>query len=221
MRDLRSRLDAARSGSHHGFTLIELLVVMALFSGLLGIVFTVLIQVSQDTKNSLAHGDQVEQMRLGLMQIDRQVRSGNVISDPGSETVAGSGVPAGYSMRVYTQTDGVFQCVQWRVVFTGSSTTDGILQYRSWDPSWRATHEVRAWGVVARAVAKPETGSALPFAKVASAGGSKAQSVQVTLWNKSSNARASSKAAAVSSTLTGRNTVFGYPSTECSDIPPP
>lgn len=221
MRRRVSRDAGARASDQAGFTLIELLVVMALFAGLLAIVFSILIMVMQDTRDSMARADQVEQMRLGLMQIDRQVRSGNVISDPGAESTATSGVAPGYSMRVYTQTDGVFQCVQWRVVFDGTDTVDGRLEYRSWDPAWRSTGEVREWGVVARSLAQPAAGAAKPFVQEAAAGGSKAQSVRVTLWHKSSRSDTSSKAAAVSSVLTGRNTVYGYPADECSDVPAP
>jgi hypothetical protein len=160
-------------------------------------------------------------MRLGLMQIDRQVRSGNVISDPHLETPASAGVASGYSMRVYTQTDGVFQCVQWRLMFQSGMKTDGRLEYRSWDPAWRSTGEVREWGVVARAVAKPTGALVKPFEKVASAGASKAQSVKVTLWHKSADTRDDSRPVAVQSVLTGRNTIYGYPSDECSDVPAP
>ena len=53
------------------------------------------------------------------MQIDRQVRSGNVIADPANEGTALSGVEPYYALRVYTQTDGVFQCVQWRGALPG------------------------------------------------------------------------------------------------------
>jgi prepilin-type N-terminal cleavage/methylation domain-containing protein len=204
-----------------GMTLVELLVVMAIFGGLLAIVFSVLITVTRDSKNSIAASDEVEQMRLGLMQIDRQVRSGNVISDPATETIGNSGVASGYSMRVYTQTDGVYQCVQWRVLFAGASVVDGKVEYRSWDPAWRSTGEVRAWRVVSRNVARPTAGANKPFEKVASAGASKAQSVRVTLWHKSADSRATAKPMAVSTVLTGRNTVYGYPSDECSDVPAP
>jgi prepilin-type N-terminal cleavage/methylation domain-containing protein len=211
-----------RRDHDEGFSLVELLVSMTIFSVLMMIVFSVLIKVSRDTGDAMSRGDQVEQMRLGLMQIDRQVRSGNVISDPNTETVASSGVSPGYSMRVYTQTDGVFQCVQWRLLFAGASTVDGQLQYRSWDPAWRSTGDVHSWGVVARHIATPAAGAAKPFAKEpAAAGLSKAQSVRVTLWHKSSTSAKHSKAAAVTSVLTGRNTVYGYPADECSDIPAP
>jgi prepilin-type N-terminal cleavage/methylation domain-containing protein len=218
-----------RRDHDEGFSLVELLVSMTIFSVLMMIVFSVLIKVSRDTGDAMSRGDQVEQMRLGLMQIDRQVRSGNVISDPNTETVASSGVSPGYSMRVYTQTDGVFQCVQWRMVINGGSTVDGQLQYRSWDPAWRSTGDVRPWGVVARHLASlpaddpatPNVNESLPFQKNAAAAASKAQSIRVTLWHKSAGSAKNSKASAVTSVLTGRNTVYGYPADECSDIPAP
>src|SRR5690625_7723328 len=92
---------------------------------------------------------QVRNAELGLMQIDRQVRSGNVILDPADEAEPHSGVEPGASLRVFTQTDGVHQCVQWRVRLTADDP--GVLEYRSWDPEW-STLDIGGmdWAVVAR-----------------------------------------------------------------------
>lgn len=200
-----------------GVSLIELVVVMIIFSGLLSIVFSVLIIASRDTKDNTARNQQVAQARIGLMEIDRQVRSGNVISDPSAELPASSGVPASYSLRVYTQTDGVFHCVQWRVRFPASGS--GLLEERSWTPLWASTGQVTSWRVVARDLSAPTSGQPKPFEKVTASGGSKAQSVQVSLQVLSAGSRG--KATAIQSVLTGRNTIYGYPADECASIPPP
>ena len=214
--------DATRDRRDSGYSLVEMIVAMSIFTGLLVVVFTVLVQVTRQTSDNMARTRQVEQLRVGLMQIDRQVRSGNVISDPALETVAGSGVEPGYSLRVYTQADGVFQCAQWRVVFDGS--TQGRLEYRSWDPAWQSTGLVEPWRVVARDLVDQrasDPAAAAPFSNQVAGGGSEAQAVRVTLWLKDAKSDARSKAATVSSVLTGRNTVFGYPADECSTIPAP
>lgn len=212
-----------------GWTLVELMVSMTIFIGLLVIVFSILITISQQTKDNLARSRALDDVRIGLMQIDRQVRSGNVISDPSAETVAGSGVPPFYSLRVYTQTDGVFQCVQWRVRFPAGSDF-GTLEYRSWKPSWQSTGGVSAWQVTARNVIKPplavvDSGnpeSWPPFyVDSAAASGSDAQTIRVTLRVKDPGQRASSRPASITSVLTGRNTIYGYPADKCGTVPAP
>ncbi|MDM7853408.1 PulJ/GspJ family protein [Cellulomonas alba] len=213
-----------RPAGESGWTLVELIVAMSLFAGLLVIVFSVLITISLQTKDNLARTRAVDQVQLGLMQIDRQVRSGNVISNPASESSADSGVPASYSLRVYTQTDGVYQCVQWRVRFpTGSPY--GLLEYRSWKPQWASTGGVEPWAVVARNIVAPAKAVNLgdpatwpPFLQTDPA---KGQTVTVTFQVKDPAQRASSKPATISSVLTGRNTIYGYPADSCADVPNP
>ena len=226
MTPTRGTTDDDRDG---GWTLIELMVSMTIFIGLLVIVFSILITVSEQTKDNLARSRALDDVRVGLMQIDRQVRSGNVISDPGSETIAGSGVPPYYSLRVYTQTDGVFQCVQWRVTFPAGSEF-GNLEYRSWRPSWQSTGGVEPWRVTAHNVVKPSAAIVDPrdpetwppfYVDPASASGSDAQTIRVTLRVKDPDQRASSKPASLTSVLTGRNTVYGYPADKCGTVPAP
>lgn len=203
-----------------GWTLIELLVSMSIFIVLLAIVFSLLLTMSQQTADNMARSEQMTQIRLGLAQIDRQVRSGNVISDPHDETFADSGVPANYSLRIYTQTDGTNRCAQWRVIFpTGQPT--GRLEFRSWQPDWLSSGVVSPWRVVANGLVAPTTAADAPFQRVAYAASSKAQSVQVTLWVKAAGLKASAAPAAIKSVLTGRNTVFGYPADECAAVPAP
>jgi len=216
----RRALPAAANDS--GWTLTELMISMMIFAGLLAATFSILITVSRQTADNLGHVRQVDQLTLGMMQIDREVRSGNVISNPSAEPSANSGVAPGYSLRVYTQADGVFQCVQWRVIFT-AGVDQGRLEFRSWDPAWMSTGNVKDWQVVARDLVDQHLVDAtakLPFTNEVAAGGSSAQSVRISLWAKDAKSSARSKASAVSSVLTGRNTVFGYPSDECAAIPP-
>ncbi|GIG20379.1 hypothetical protein Cch01nite_11030 [Cellulomonas chitinilytica] len=231
MRELRAAMRRRlQHDDDRGWTLIELLVSMTIFIGLLGMVFTILVTVSQQTKDNLARTRAVDQAQLGLMQLDRQVRSGNVISDPALETSAGSGVPTYYSLRVYTQTDGVFQCVQWRVRFPAGSSY-GVLEFRSWKPNWQAVGGVSAWRVTARNLVQPSSSTVNPadpatwppfFVQQHDAElSSQAQTIRVTLRLKDPAQRASSKPETVSSVLTGRNTVFGYPADSCAIVPAP
>lgn len=229
-RRVRSRIESATGAGDRGWTLIEMLVSMTIFAGLLTIVFSVLVTLSQQTKDNLARTRAVDQAQIGLMQIDRQVRSGNVISDPANETVSGSGVPQYYSLRVYTQTDGTYQCVQWRVRYPSGSDY-GLLEYRSWRPSWQTTGGVAPWRIVARDVVKPTSTSVVEsdpstwppfFVEQSDAeASSQAQTIRVTLRLKDPDQQAGSKPATLTSVLTGRNTIYGYPADSCAAIPNP
>ena len=201
-----------------GFSLPELLIAMTIFGGLMAIVMVIVIQVSFQSADNMARSQQVSEVRIGLSQIDRQVRSGNVISDPAGETVANSGVAAGNSLRVFTQTNGVRRCVQWRVIFPDPPSQQGELQFRSWDPDWQSGGSVEAWSVVANDVVAPAAGDSV-FRKVDPLSGTSAQSVRVTL--RVQGEQSSSKPTTVTSVLTGRNTVYGYPSDVCSPVPTP
>ncbi len=205
-----------------GWTLIELMVSMSIFIALLTIVFSLLVTMSQQTADNMSRAQQVTEVRLGLSQIDRQVRSGNVISDPSLETSANSGVPANYSLRVYTQTDGTNRCAQWRVIFpSGQPTAGGELQFRSWQTDWLSTGVVTAWRVVARDLVSDGNPTDAPFQRIAAPASWIAQSVQVTLWVKGPGSRSASAPTVITSVLTGRNTIFGYPADECAAVPTP
>lgn len=231
MPDLMTRVRALRDRrtDESGYTLAELIVVMSIFIGLMTIVFSIMLMMSRQTKDNLARTEAADQVRIGLMQIDRQVRSGNVISDPAAESFGMSGADTYYSLRVYTQTDGVYQCVQWRVVFDADGF--GRLEYRSWKPSWQSTGGVEAWRTVARDLVKPsattvdvDDPSTWPPFFVESSDAetsSTAQTIRVTLRVKDPDQSEGSKPATVTSTLTGRNTIFGYPADTCSPVPAP
>jgi len=226
---VRRRIDLAKEPRRDGgWTLVEMIVSMGIFTMLLAITFTIIVEYSLQTKDNLARTRSVDQAQVGLMQLDRQVRSGNVISDPALETATRSGVPPYYSLRVYTQTDGVYQCVQWRVYFPTGKTT-GQLQFRSWRPG--AVSTTTPWSTTARDLVKPPTGTINaadpttwpPFFVQSNDAetSSQAQTIRVTLRLKDPEQRESSKPATVTSTLTGRNTIFGYPSDMCGVVPAP
>jgi len=216
-----------RSRDDAGYNLVELLVAMTIFSVLIASITALMIAMMAQSKDNFARTRSVEQARIGLSQIDRQVRSGNLILDPALDGVAQSGVPANYSLRVYTQEGGVEKCVQWRVIFPATTATIGDLQYRTWAPGAPST--VTDWSLVADNVMRP----ASPFNAANSSTwppfwvdtsittGTEAQNIRITLRMKDPDAKADSKPIAVSSVVTGRNTVFGYSSINCSAVPAP
>jgi len=221
-------LDSGRDG---GLTLVELLVAMSIFGVLMALVFSLMIQLTYQASDALGRARSVEEARLGISQIDRQIRSGNVIVDPSTGTVANSGVAANYSLTILTQEGGAPKCAQWRVIDSDGDTF-GELQFRSWEPGWAAP-VAKPWGVVAHNVVAP---TKTPFVitdpetwppffvdkpTAASGPGNYAENIRVTLRMKDPQARGNSKPIAVSSIVTGRNTVFGYSATSCNPIPAP
>jgi hypothetical protein len=210
--------------------LTELLVAMGIFSIVMAVVTALMIDMTNMSKDTLARVTALEEAKIGVSQIDRQVRSGNVILDPASESVATSGVGPYYSMRIYTQADGSQpKCAQWRVI---DSDTDGYgnLEYRTWLPGYPPT-AVTDWSVVARNLVKmdftgtidPKNPSTWPpfWVDSSTSAGTQAQFVRVTLRLKDPNQRAGAKATSVTTVVTGRNTVFGYSATSCANSPTP
>ena len=203
---MRDRGTRRRPCEDSGQTLIELLVVMLILSVLTGIVYGVLITVQRQTADTVKRADSVDQARLALSQIDRQVRSGNVFYDPVLEALP-------MSMRVYTQSNGDNLCVQWQV-------TGGELRTRSWDPKVPLT--VGAWRTVARNVVNvvdsdPSTVDAqAPFAL---AGGGTTTSYGQRLVDVLFLVReptSDGKAVEVRASLSGRNTQYGMDPGVCT-----
>lgn len=184
-----------------GTTLVELLISMTIFSLALAMVYSVLITVQRQTNDQTSRADSVGNARLALQQIDRQVRSGNVLYNPASETLP-------LSMRVYTQANGDQRCVQWQVF-------NGKLRSRSWSPTWTTDGQVSAWAVVAHDVVN--TTATPPFALQGGSTAYGSRLADVTLLVKSPTG--GGKPVNVTSSLSGRNTAYGYDPGVCNPAP--
>lgn len=194
-----------------GTTLIELLVVMAIFSLLMGLVYTVLGQVQKQTASTLRRADSVDQARMGLAQIDRHVRSGNVLYDPVTESLP-------LSMRVFTQANGEQRCVQWQVYRAPSLPTGslGVLRFRSWTSNGVAFSNVAPWSTIARGIVNDSTNP--PFTLDAAAlYGSRLLNVRLLVQTPGD---AGAAPVEVQSSLSGRNTQYGYDPGSCNPLPP-
>lgn len=192
---------ARKSAREDGVTLVELLVTIAIFSVVLAMTYSVLITVQKQTSDTTARADAVGDARLALQQIDRQVRSGNVLYDPASETLP-------LSMRIFTQANGDKRCVQWQVL-------DGVLRSRSWSSSWQTDGLVSGWGVVARNVVN--TAATPPFSLQGGSTVFGSRLVDINLMVKAP--RSGGQAIDVTSSISGRNTAYGYDSGMCSPVP--
>lgn len=215
----------AKRGEDGGFTLVELLVSMTIFSLLMAVILSLMITMMGQANDTVGRQRAVEQARLGLSQIDRQMRSGNLILDPAQDGEDESGVPSNYSVRIFTQEGGVEKCVQWRVIYYDGSEF-GQLEFRSWDPVSTAT--ATGWSRVASnltmpvepfSIGDPETWP--PFWVDTTAAATDAQSIRITLRMSDPSANSDAKAQVLTTTVTGRNTVFGYSPLTCSTFPAP
>ena len=207
-----------------GFTLVELMVTMVIITVVMAITLTVMITVQDQTRDNQARSESVAQLRLALSTIDRQVRSGNVLYSPAGESLPGasvadqcqaSGALAGSCMRVYTQSNGDQRCVQWQVL-------GDILRVRSWSVDWQTdpVSKVSAWRVAARDLTNLGPGPAvLPFElkDPGPAGNYSARVLHVQFRAK--DPAQSGRDADLETSLTGRNTIYGYDLGICSPVP--
>src|SRR6266571_2716429 len=149
----RSRIRGISAGEA-GMTLLELVIVMGLLSLVMGIFLPTMSAVQRGFERQTDRSQSNDQARLGVEELDREIRSGNVLYNPATCpnypltcNDPGNGIYPGMSLLIYSQTNAPsrnpgFQCVQWRIV-------GGRLQRRSWSITWRTDNNVSAWRIVA------------------------------------------------------------------------
>jgi prepilin-type N-terminal cleavage/methylation domain-containing protein len=144
-----------------GMSLVELMVSVALMSVVAIIFSTVLLSIQQAVIRQQARSEINDQARLALEQMDREIRSGNVLYDPEDEssaTCAGKDCEPFYSLRVYTQANAPTrippqQCVQWVI-------DDQQLFRRAWDVG--AVSSLSGWRMVAEGIVNREPTVSVP-----------------------------------------------------------
>ena len=84
IRHIRRRLR-----SQAGFTLVEMLIAMSLLT-IVMVVFLSALMTSQTTVNrSTVRSVSNDQSRLAIQELDKEIRSGNVLYDPANDRVRG------------------------------------------------------------------------------------------------------------------------------------
>lgn len=203
-------LSRRRVRDETGFSTLELAITTALLGLSLSITFSALASAQQSVSRAQSRSASIDEVRLAMSDIDRQVRSSNRFFDPASEGAnAGAGIAPGFSLRIYTQATGHQRCVQWRL------TASGRLQTRRWTESWQADGQVSAW----RTVASNLVNVTAPFALETgngSAFGGRLMNVELVA-NNNRNAGADVR---MRSSSAGRNIQYGYSANVCSPIPP-
>jgi len=200
-------------------TLVELTVSMSLLAVVSVIFLTALASVQRGVERQTDRTTTNDQARLAVEQLDHEIRSGNLLYDPATETDFPNDVFPNMSLRIYTQANADIrnpgnQCVQWRI--TGADE----LQTRRWATNWRDDPAtlVTTWRVVAENVINRDPSvnvNAFSLDPDPAKGG---RTIVVRLVV-NSNA-ASGQNVTIRQSLTGRNTEYGYPINVCADIPP-
>ena len=184
-------------------TLVELMITILLLGIVLAICFQVFITVGRSVETSDGRSQSTDQARLAVQQIDRQIRSGNVLYNPALES------PSGLALRVYTQSNGDQRCVQWRI-------SNGTLQTRSWSESWTVDGDVSSWRNVAEHIVN--TSAASPAFALDAGSGFGDRLINVRILTNVNPAR--QKTVEFKSSVTGRNTEYGYNPNICNTLPP-
>lgn len=188
---------------------------------MMGIVATIFLSVLSSVQTSLGREQtrsiDNDQARLAVEAIDREVRSGNVLYDPGAETCAAGVTPCvtgthdGYQLRVYTQANaptrnsGNPMCVQWRL-------TNGRLLSRSW-PSGN-TAGATGWRAVAENLVNASQAVA-PF-QLDSSTATGGRLVNITLLVNAKTTDTSTRTMRVETSVAIRNQTTGDP---CTPVP--
>lgn len=210
------RVLALRANGERGMTLVELLVAMFVLSIVMVIFTNVLGSVQRGVVAQDKLSRTLDNARLAVQQLDREIRSGNVLYNPALENnglTSCTGCLPGYTLRVYTQsnadTRGGYVCVLWQI------DGQGQLLTRRWPPlepgnatGWR----VVATGLVNRTLSE----SAFAIDTDPLKGG---RTLNVTLAVNEDLTNHAGQTVRVRAALTGRNTSYDYPTNVCSTTP--
>src|SRR5205807_1768052 len=123
-----------RMREERGFTLVEMTIALMLMLVVTVIFITVMVSVQGAVAKDQGRSVSNDQARLAVEELDREIRSGNVLYDPSLENDPGNGIYPNMSLRIYTQSNADTrnpgnQCVQWRIL-------NDELQRRSWGVDW-------------------------------------------------------------------------------------
>jgi type II secretory pathway pseudopilin PulG len=197
-------------------TLVEVLVTMSILSVVLTIFLTVLVVVQNGVDRQVHRSGSNDQARLAVEQLDRQIRSGNVLYDPSTLNDPSHDVVPYQALVVYTQTNATTlnpgnRCVQWLV------NNRQQLVVRSWSVSWRTDGIVTGWRVVADHIVNRTLGTHA-FELSPKAGLYGGRLVIVNIVTRESGRQG--QPVSIYQSVEGRNTQYGYPANICNDIPP-
>jgi type II secretory pathway pseudopilin PulG len=196
-----------------GMSLAELMVSMSVFTVVVVIFLSTLTSVQQATVRESANSVSNDQARLAMTEFDREIRSGNVLYDPATES------PAGFVLRIYTQSNANtrtpspgYVCRLWQI------TTDGLLQTRTWPP--QQPENASDWLTVATGIVnRMESPAVSAFSRSDPNSATGGRIVNIVLLVNSDFAHHPESTVRIQQSITGRNTSYGFPVNVCSTLP--
>ena len=202
-----------------GFTLSELMVAMMVMALASAVFLTTLASVQKSVAETDIRTRTNTQARLALQTLDHEVRSGNLLYDPESYTDAADQY---FRFKVYTQANATtrqpspgYTCRLWRI------TDDDQLQTRWWEP-YPADPDATAsdWRTVATGIVNRSLDPEVPAFELDPDPNKGGRVVNVTFMvNEDLNGDLSTGTAKIQSSLTGRNTSYGFPIGVCNTEP--
>jgi type II secretory pathway pseudopilin PulG len=195
-----------------GLSLAEVMVTLSLLAVVSTIFLSLLSSVQRGVEKQADRSNDNDQARLAVEELDREIRSGNVLYDPAAEPAPYTPY---YSLRIYTQTNANTRvpgnrCVQWRL-------DAGRLQRRDWstiDP----TGSVSSWRTVAESVVNQTVSPPVRAFQLDPDVNKGRRSLLVAVVVQTN--AGSGSPVRVEQSVTGRNTSYGYPAGVCNVIPP-
>jgi type II secretory pathway pseudopilin PulG len=193
---------------------VELVVAMAILSIAMVVFLSTLTSVQKASVREDTRSRTVDQVRLAMQAIDRQVRSGNLLYNP-STAYGVPPLPVGYTLLIYTQSNlptiGA-ACVLWTI------DDSNRLLTRAWEPL-NPNNPIPAgatgWRVVAENVINRVGGTPTPTFSLDPTG----RTITVTFLVNTDLSGSPQATQRLQSSITGRNTSFGYPVNVCQDAP--
>jgi prepilin-type N-terminal cleavage/methylation domain-containing protein len=209
----RQRSLASLRRGEEGFTLVELLIamsilsiVMLVFTSSLGLIQSSTVREAQQTVNT-------DQARLAIEQLDREIRSGNVLYDPATSPAD----PAYYSMLIYTQANATtrqpapgYFCDEWKI-------SGNQLQTRSWPPL--QPEDVSSWRVVADGIVNRTTTPNVKAFQLDSDADKGSRVINIKLLVNNDYTAQPGQTQRIQAAITGRNTSYGFPTNVCTPLP--
>ena len=212
-------------------TMVELLIAMSVFSVVLTGIIGVLVSVQNGLARQVDRSSSNDQARLAVEELDREIRSGNVLYDPTlgyycqftpqpagcATTDTANSITPGMSLLVYTQANAPSRqagglpgerCVQWRIKLN-SQRGFNELQRREWT---KDASSPGPWTVAADHIVN-QSGTSAAFAVDPA---KRIVNISV-LVNQNSK---SGSTARFELSVEGRNTVYNYPTALCLNASP-
>jgi prepilin-type N-terminal cleavage/methylation domain-containing protein len=210
---MRDRITRSVGVGEAGMTLVELVVAMAIFSVVLTVFLTTFVTVQKAATREDLQSQNNNNTRLALENMDRLVRSGNVLYDPSTPSLNPNtaGCAAYQCFLVYTQANGTTAqpstCVEWRV-------TSGGVETRWWLPGQVASTQATAWRVVASGVLNQVVSPNLKTFQIDTDPLKGGRTIDVVFLVGVGGSTSSTSR--VEASLTGRNSSYGSLSIACS-----